>query len=59
MADQFSEAKIDELKQAFIMFDNDTGSMSITDLPDLLKALGHNPDFADMILTMEEVRVII
>jgi Ca2+-binding EF-hand superfamily protein len=34
---QFSEQQIEDLKEAFGVFDQSTGMMNVTDLPDLLR----------------------
>ena len=41
--DQLTDQQIDELKEAFGIFDKATGMISVKDLPILLKSIGHNP----------------
>jgi len=41
--DQLSDQQIDELKEAFGIFDKATGMINVKDLPVLLKSIGHNP----------------
>jgi len=52
----FNEQQMKELKEAFDVFDTSaTGSISVRDLPDLLRSLGHNPNKAEMRVTIHEV----
>ncbi len=56
MADQLSDKAIDELKEAFALFDfNNDGVMSIKDLPALLRSLGQNPKDEDIKALSQQV----
>jgi hypothetical protein len=43
MTDELSDKQIDELKEAFGLYEESGGVIKVKDLPALLKAIGHNP----------------
>lgn len=59
MADQLSDAHIDELKEAFALFDlNQNGIISLKDLPALLRSLGQHPKDEDLKVLGQQVRFL-
>jgi calcium-binding protein CML len=56
MTDQLSDKQIDELKEAFGIFDKSTGMINVKDLPILLKSIGHNPSEEETKALIAQVR---
>ena len=60
MSQQLDEKQIEELREAFGMFhDPASGLMSVRDLPDLLRSLGHNPNKDEMRATISEASLLV
>ena len=60
MSQQLDEKQIEELREAFGMFhDHASGLMSVRDLPDLLRSLGHNPNKDEMRAIISEVSLLV
>ena len=43
MVDKLTEKQIEELKEAFKLFDHNTGFIELRELPNLLRSIGQNP----------------
>ena len=55
MVDKLSDKQIEELKEAFALFDENSGMIDIRDLSGLLKAIGHNPSEDEIRILIEQV----
>ena len=52
MSDKLSDRQIEELKEAFSLYEDRSGMIDIRDLSSLLKAIGNNP-------SQDEIRILI
>ena len=55
MSDKLSDTQIEELKEAFGLFDKESGLIEIRELPNLLKAIGQNPSEDEIRILIEQV----
>lgn len=58
MAEHLSDEQIDDLREAFAVFEhNKDGMISCDDLPSLLRSLGQNPKEEETIALSKEVKI--
>jgi calmodulin len=55
MTEKLSDTQIEELKEAFGLFDNNSGLIEIRELSNLLKTIGQNPSEDEIKIIIDQV----